>query len=170
MYCPKASCASAATACSPTASANNCCPWLAHCSPHRVASRCLYRHCPIALRGTVPVAEKPCVSSSASPPQNFISQASIPHEHRRQHAPTACSLHVSAAVCASPSQQLKHHSNRIPKTPDPRSRCRRLTVGHPQRPKTGPQNHSPEAQILFNIHNPSQDHRNRGACGFLLTS
>src|ERR1700719_904922 len=106
MYCQKASCASAATACYPTASANNCSPWLAHGSPHRVANRCLFRHCLIALRGTVPVAEKPCASSSASPPQNSISQASIPHEYRRQHAPTACSLHVSTAVCAQRSEQL----------------------------------------------------------------
>src|SRR5579863_4076799 len=30
--------------------------------------------------------------------------ASTPHEQRRQHAPTACSLHVPAAVCASRSE------------------------------------------------------------------
>src|ERR1019366_547507 len=114
MCCQKASCASAATACSPTASANNCCPWLAHCSPHRDANRCLFRRCLIALRGTAPVAEKPCASSSASPPQNSISQASIPHEHRRQHAPTACSLHVSAAVCALRSEQLYGYAQSHP--------------------------------------------------------
>jgi hypothetical protein len=98
--------ASAATACCPTASANNCSPWLAHCSPHRVANRCLFRHCLIAPRGTVLVAEKPYASYSASPPQNFISQASTPHERRRQLAPTACSWHVSTAVCASRPEQL----------------------------------------------------------------
>jgi hypothetical protein len=57
-----------------------------------------------------PAAEKPCASSSASRPQNFISQPSIPHEHRRQHAPTACPLHVSAAVCASRSEQLHRYA------------------------------------------------------------
>jgi hypothetical protein len=59
---------------------------------------------------------------------------------------------------------------RILKAPDRKSRCPRLTVVHHQRPKTSPQNHSPEAQMLFNIHNPSQDHRDRSACAFLLTS
>src|SRR5450755_3098668 len=114
MSCQKASCASAATACSPTASANNCSPWHAHCSPNRDANRSLFRHCLIALPGTAPVAENPCASLSASPPQNFISQASTPHEHPRQHAPTACSLHVSAAVCASRSEQLHRYPQSHP--------------------------------------------------------
>src|ERR1035441_9452493 len=100
MYCQKASCASAAMACSPTASANNCCPWHAHCSPNRDANRCLFRHCLIALRGTAPVAEKPCASSSASPLHNSISQPSIPHDRCCQPAPPACSTHVCAPVCA----------------------------------------------------------------------
>ncbi len=39
MYCQKASCASAAMACSPTASANSCCPWHAPCSPNKDANR-----------------------------------------------------------------------------------------------------------------------------------
>ena len=60
--------------------------------------------------------------------------------------------------------------NRILKSPDRKLRCRRLTVVHHQPRKTGPQNHSPEVQMLFNIHNPSQDHRDRIACAFLLTS
>src|SRR5258708_19164320 len=114
MYCQKASCASAAMACSPTASANNCCPWCAHCSPNRDANRCLFRCCLIAPRRTAPVAEKPCASSSASPPQNSISQASIPHEHRRQHAPTACSLHVSTSACAPRSEQLHGYAQSHP--------------------------------------------------------
>jgi hypothetical protein len=60
--------------------------------------------------------------------------------------------------------------NHILKSPHRKSRSRRLNVVHPQRRKTSPKNHSPEVQIIFNIHNPSQDHRDRGACGFLLTS
>jgi hypothetical protein len=112
--CQKASCASAAMACSPTAFANNCCPWRAHCSPNKAASRCLCRHCLIALHGTVHAAEKPCASSSVSPLQNSISQASTPHEHRRQHAPTACSSHVSAEVCASGSEQLHRSAQSHP--------------------------------------------------------
>jgi hypothetical protein len=59
--------------------------------------------------------------------------------------------------------------NRILKSPDRKLRYRRLTVVHHQQRKTGPQNRSPEVQMLFNIHNPSQDHRDPGACGFLLT-
>jgi hypothetical protein len=60
--------------------------------------------------------------------------------------------------------------NRILKSPHRRSRCRPLTDVHRQRRKTRPQNHSQEVKKLFNIHNPSQDHRDRSACGFLLTS
>ena len=60
--------------------------------------------------------------------------------------------------------------NRILKSPDRKSR----SVGSPlsivNDQKTGPQNHSPEVRIIFNIHNPSQDHRDRSACAFLLTS
>src|ERR1700687_6158092 len=114
MCCQKASCASAATVCCPTASAKNCCPWRVHCSPNRGANRCLFRHSLTAHRGTAPAAEKSCASWSASPPQNFISQVTIPHEHRRQHTPTACSLHVFAAVCASPSEQLEGYAQSHP--------------------------------------------------------
>ena len=49
------------------------------------------------------------------------------------------------------------------------SHCRRLTVVHRQQRKTAPHNLSSKVQMLFNIHNPSQDHRDRGACAFLLT-
>ena len=60
--------------------------------------------------------------------------------------------------------------NRILKSPDRKSRRRRLTVVQHQQRKNSPQNHSPEVQIIFNIHNPTQDHRDRNACGLLLTS
>ncbi len=99
---------------SPTASAKSYCLSRAHCSPNRAANRCLFRHFLIALRGTVPAAEKPCASSNGSPLQNSISQAWIPHEQRRQHAPTACSLQDSAAVCASRSEQLPGYSQSHP--------------------------------------------------------
>src|ERR1017187_55427 len=136
MCCQKVLCASAATACCPTASANNCCPWRAHCSPNRDANRCLSRRCPIALRGTAPAAERPCASSSASPLQNSTSQPSIPHEHRRQHAPTACSLHVSAAVCASRSEQLHGYAQSHPEVATCKSGRPQLNVVHRQRRKT----------------------------------
>ena len=58
----------------------------------------------------------------------------------------------------------------ILKSPDRKLRCRQLTVVHHQRRKTALQNLSPKVQMLFNIHNPSQDHRDRNACAFLLTS
>ena len=102
----KASCASAATACCPIASANKCCPWLAHCSPLRGANRCLFHHCLIALHGTVPAAEKPCASSSVSPLHNSTSGASILHDRCCQSAPPACSSHVFPAVCAQLTKQL----------------------------------------------------------------
>ena len=60
--------------------------------------------------------------------------------------------------------------NPILKSPNRKLHCRPIIVVHHQRPKTGPQNYSPQVQMLFNIHNPSQDHRDRGACGFLLTT
>ncbi len=43
---PRASCASATTACSPTASATGCCPWHTTCSPPRAASSFLCRRSP----------------------------------------------------------------------------------------------------------------------------
>ena len=56
------------------------------------------------------------------------------------------------------------------KPPHRKARYRRLTLVHHHPPKTAPQNHSPHVQMLFNIHNPSQDHRDPGAGGFLLVS
>ena len=58
----------------------------------------------------------------------------------------------------------------ILKSRDRKLRCRQLTVVHHQQRKTALQNLSPKVQMLFNIHNPSQDHRDRNACAFLLTS
>jgi len=85
---------------------------------------------------------------------------------RRRLAPC-----TSLRLCA-PGAQISSIAtlDRILKAPHRSSHCRRLTVVHRQRRKTRPQNHSPEVQMLFNIHNPSQDHRGRGACAFLLTT
>ena len=78
---------------------------------------------------------------------------------------------TSLPQCAHRAQNSSNTtSNSIPKTPHRTPRCRRLTLVHRQQRKTGPQNHSPEVQTLFNIHNPSHDHRDHGACGFLLTT
>ena len=78
---------------------------------------------------------------------------------------------TSLRQCAHRAQNSSMATlNRILKSPHRNPRCHWLTVVHPQRRKTGPQNHSPQVRILFNIHNPSQDHRDRIACGFLLTS
>jgi hypothetical protein len=96
--------------------------------------------CLIALPGTAPVAEKPCASSSASPPQNSISQASIPHEHRRQHAPTACSLHVSTPVCASRSEQLRRYAHSHPEIAACKSPCptgSKLSIINDEKPAPG---------------------------------
>jgi len=81
------------------------------------------------------------------------------------------------APCTSPRQcalRAQNSSmavlNRILKSPHRNPRCRWTAVVHHQRPNARPQNHSPRVRMLFNIHNPSQDHRDHGACGFLLTS
>jgi hypothetical protein len=60
--------------------------------------------------------------------------------------------------------------NRILTSPHRNARRRRLTILHHQPRKNSPQIHSPEVRIIFNIHNPRQDHRDRNACAFLLTS
>jgi len=80
-------------------------------------------------------------------------------------------LCTSLRQCAHRAQNSSMTTlNCILKSPHRKARYRRLTVVHHQPPKTAPQNHSPKVQMLFNTHNPSQDHRDRGACGFLLTS
>ncbi len=77
---------------------------------------------------------------------------------------------TSLRQCAHSAQNSSMATlNRILKSPHRKSCCLRLTAVHRQRRKNGPQYHSPEVQILFNIHNPSQDHRDRSACAFLLT-
>ena len=81
------------------------------------------------------------------------------------------------APCTSP-RQCAHRAqnnfmttpNRILQSPDRKARCPQLNLVHRQRRKTRPQNHSPEVRIIFNTHNPTQHHRDRSACAFLLTS
>src|ERR1035438_268262 len=116
MSCPGTSCASATTACCRTASANNCCPWPEHCSQHRVANRFRPRPCPNANSGTVHAAVNPSVWSSASPPHNSISQASIPHDRICQPGPPACTVHVFAGVCAKHAEHLHNHVQQLPQT------------------------------------------------------
>jgi len=78
---------------------------------------------------------------------------------------------TSLRQCAHRAQNSSMATlNRILKSPHRRARYRQLNVVHHQRRNTSPRNHSPEVQIIFNIHNPSQDHRHRSACAFLLTS
>lgn len=80
-------------------------------------------------------------------------------------------LCTSLGQCAHRAQNSSMTMlNGILKPPHRKARYRRLTVVHHHPPKTAPQNHSPDVQMLFNIHNPSQEHRDRTACGFLLTS
>ena len=63
-----------------------------------------------------PRCGKPCASSNASPPHNSISQASIPHDRRRQSALPACSTHVSAGVCAQHAKTAQNHRQPHPQT------------------------------------------------------
>src|SRR5579863_1234262 len=115
MCCQKASYASLAIACSPTASANSYYPWHAPCWPPRAASRCHSHRRRTATSGTVPGAEKPCASSSASPLHSSISQALIPHDCLHQSARSACSTHVCEAVCAQLAVHPQGHGPRHPK-------------------------------------------------------
>src|SRR6201993_1110297 len=84
--------------------------------PPRPGSPCRCRPSLTAHSGTVPIAEMPCASSSASPPHNSISKASIPRDRPRQSALPACSTHVSAGVCAQHAEQLHKHLPRHPRT------------------------------------------------------
>ncbi len=77
---------------------------------------------------------------------------------RRRLAPRTPSL-----KCAlSPQNAFSTTSNGIPKALQRRSRFHPMIRLHHHRRKNGPQNHSPKYQMLFNIHNPHQDHRDRG--------
>ena len=104
---------------------------------------------------TAPVAEKPCTSSSASPPHNSISEASILHDRCCQSAPSACSSHVFPAVCAQLTEQLPGCAELPPATASSQL-AMPSTHRYPSSTakKTGPQNHSPKVRMLFNIHNP----------------
>jgi hypothetical protein len=61
-----------------------------------------------------PVAEKPCTSSSASPPHNSISKALIPHDRLRQSARHACFTHAFPAVCPQHPAKLQNHIHHHP--------------------------------------------------------
>jgi hypothetical protein len=78
---------------------------------------------------------------------------------------------TSSRKCALSSQNsFSNTSNGIRKTPDPRSRFHPPIDFHYQQRKINSQNNSPKHEIIFNIHNPNQHHRDRNACAFLLTS
>ena len=78
---------------------------------------------------------------------------------------------TSLRQCAlSPQNTFSTTCNAIRKTPDSNFRCPPLIDFHHQQRKIDLQNNSAKYQMLFNIHNPGQDHRDRGACAFLLTS
>ena len=118
-----------ATVCSPTASANNCCPWHALGSPPRDVNRrfppgsppdCALWHCPAAEKAL----QAP--QKGASPLHRLISQASTHHDRLRQSARPACSSHACPAVCAQSRQySLMAVFNRIHQRPDYRSRRHR---------------------------------------------
>jgi len=73
--------------------------------------------------------------------------------------------------CAlSPLNTFSNALNIILKSNAPCSLCDRLINFHHRRRKINSQKTSTRYPTLFNIHNPNQDHRDHGACGFLLTS
>jgi hypothetical protein len=52
--------------------------------------------------------------------------------------------------------------NGIPERLNRRSRRHLINGRHHLQRKSGPHNHPRKYQMLFNIHNPNQDHRARG--------
>jgi hypothetical protein len=112
---PKASCASATTACSPTASAKSACPWHKNCSRPMVAIRFpspRRKILPNALRsGAVRSAAAPCASHEDLRQQSYPSEEiSIPHDHRINHPPATCLLHACAFVCSTLHTSPFHRS------------------------------------------------------------
>jgi hypothetical protein len=70
---------------------------------------------------------------------------------------------TSSLKCAlSPQNAFSTTSNRIPKALHRRSRFHLMIGLHHHRRKNTSQKHSLKCQMLFNIHNPNEDHRDRG--------
>jgi hypothetical protein len=150
-------------ACWRTAPAGSCSHWHARCWQPSAASNFLCHRYPAANRGTAPVAEEPCTSSSASPLHNSISKVSIPHDRLRQSARHACFTHAFPAVCpqhsARPQNNIHHHpggpASQIALSSDDR-------LPSSTAKKTAPQNNSTNYQSYSISIIPGQDHRGRG--------
>jgi hypothetical protein len=70
---------------------------------------------------------------------------------------------TSSLKCAlSPQNAFSTTSNRIPKALHCRSRFHLMIGLHHHRRKNAPKNQSLNCQMPFNIHNPNEDHRDRG--------
>ena len=70
---------------------------------------------------------------------------------------------TSARPCAPPTRnRLVSISHGFPECLHYTSPTILIIANHQLHPKTAPQKHPPQHQMLFNIHNPVQDHRDRG--------
>lgn len=85
---------------------------------------------------------------------------------RRRLAPRTSSQQPAPRTCNGFKTTFNHTLKRLYCGP----LIQPLTHTHHYRRQLQPKKHLPNQETLFNIHNPSQDHRDRGACGFLLTS
>jgi hypothetical protein len=77
---------------------------------------------------------------------------------RRRLAPRTSARQCAPGTRNHRISMLHGFSERLDYT----SRSLLIIANHHQRRKTGPQKHPPEHQMLFNIHIPNQDHRDRG--------
>ena len=91
-----------------------------------------------------PRCEDPCASSNASPPQNSISQPSIPHERFANTLPMLARRTSPGSVrIGQKNSMTKPHPILNRPIAHPLSH---LDLFHRQRRKTRPQNHSPEVR------------------------
>ena len=67
-------------------------------------------------------------------------------------------------------QRFKTTFHHIPQQLDNRRLMQILTTSHQHRRRSLTRNQLPNHEIAFNIHTSQADHRDRGACGFLLVS
>src|ERR1700758_765264 len=115
-------------ACSLTASANNCCPWHAHCSPQRTASPCLCRPCLTATLALSPLrkghARRPALHRRTTlfcSPRLFLTASANP---RCRLAPR-----TSPLECVHSTQNsFMSTSHAIPERLDCRKRIELLTA------------------------------------------
>ncbi len=100
------------------------------CSPLRATSRCLCHPCPSRDLWHCPRCSNAiqCASSSASPPHNSISQASIPHDRLRPIRVCRLAACTSSHLECAPSMQNSLHQHVQPHLQTPRLQTTQATA------------------------------------------